>query len=111
MMASLPAKQPPAPPESLAERFRRLAALWHQDTDFLSSMEESSDHPAYQEIIGLGPAVVPLLLRDLELNHTHWFDALQAITGADPVPASTGGNIAKMAEAWIHWAKDQGYRW
>lgn len=112
-MATVPTKPTPAPPptETVEERFRRLAAVWHRETDYLSSMEESDRHPVYQEIIGLGPEVVPRLLRDLEENHTHWFGALGAITGANPVPASAGGNIPQMVEAWLRWAKDQGYRW
>jgi hypothetical protein len=99
------------PGETVEERFRRLAAAWHRDTDYLSSMDEADSHPAYQEITRLGPEVVPLLLRDLEDNHTHWFPALEAITGARPLSAAPAGNIPKMAEAWLRWAKDNGYRW
>ena len=99
------------PAETVEERFRRLAAAWHRDTDYLSSMEEADRHPAYQEIIRLGPEVVPLLLRDLADNHTHWFTALEAITGARPLSAAVAGNIPGMAEAWLRWAKDNGYRW
>jgi hypothetical protein len=97
--------------ESVEERFHRLAAVWHQDTDYLSSMEDADNHPAYQEIIRLGAPVVPLLLRDLAANHTHWFGALEAITGAQPVPASAGGDIQAMTECWLHWARDHGYQW
>jgi hypothetical protein len=112
-MAPIPAKETPAaqPTETVEERFRRLAAVWHRETDHLSSMSEANSHPAYQEIIRLGPDVVPLLLRDLEENHTHWFGALRGITGANPVPAAAAGNIPKMAEAWLRWAADHGYRW
>jgi hypothetical protein len=112
-MATTPFKQARTPqsPETVAERFRRLAPVWRDQTCFLSSMSEASAHPAYQEIIGLGPEVVPLLLRDLQENHTHWFAALRAITGANPVPKAVAGNIPKMAEAWLGWAKDNGYRW
>ncbi len=111
-MASIPLKQPTSPrAESVEERFRRLAATWHKETDYLSSMSEASSHPAYQEIISLGPPVVPLLLHDLEQNHTHWFAALRGITGANPVPPSAAGNISRMAEAWLRWAKDNGYQW
>jgi hypothetical protein len=111
-MASIPVRQTPAtPPETVEQRFRRLAAVWHAATDYLSSMEKSDRHPAYQEIIRLGPEVVPLLLRDLEDHHSHWFSALEAITGADPIPDSAGGNIPKMVEAWLRWAKSNGYQW
>ncbi len=99
------------PPETIEERFHRLAAAWHRDTDFLSSMDAAESHPAYQEIIRLGPAAVPLLLRDLAENHTHWFGALEAITGVRPAPASAAGDIPRMAEAWLRWAQDNGYRW
>jgi hypothetical protein len=102
---------PDTPAETVEERFRRLAAAWHRDTDYLSSMEESEGHAAYQEIIRLGPDVVPLLLHDLAANHTHWFTALEAITGARPVPVSAAGNIPRMAEAWLRWATENGYRW
>jgi len=111
-MSAAPVKPTPnTAAETLEERFRRLAAAWHTDTDYLSSMEEAASHPAYQEIVRLGPAVVPLMLRDLADHHTHWFAALEAITGARPVPASVAGNIPRMAEAWLRWAKDNGYQW
>ncbi len=111
-MATTPVKPtPPTPAETVEERFRRLAAAWHKDTDYLSSMEDAEVHPAYQEIIRLGPEVVPLLLRNLAENHTHWFAALKAITGAWPAPAPAAGDIPRMAEAWLRWAKDNGYRW
>jgi|SRR5439155_22343518 len=112
-MASIPLK--PSPPtqrtETLEERFRRLKATWEMATGHLSSMSAASEHPAYQEVIRLGPAVVPLLLRDLEDNETHWFRALREITGANPIPPSAAGNIPEMAAAWLRWAKDNGYQW
>jgi hypothetical protein len=112
-MASPPVPQTPAAPpaESLEEKFQRLAAAWHKAVAHHSSTTVRNNHPAYQEIIRLGRDVVPLLLRDLEDNHTHWFYALRQITGADPIPESAAGNIPQMAEAWLRWAKDHGYRW
>ena len=112
-MATVPASQRPATPpeESLEQRFQRLADTWHKAVAHHSSSSVRTNHPAYQEIVRLGPEVVPLLLRDLADNHTHWFAALEAITGARPVPASIAGNIPRMAEAWLRWAKDNGYRW
>lgn len=97
--------------ETVETRYRRLAAVWQNDTQFLSSMEEAEEHPAYQELIGMGSDVVPCLLRDLAANHTHWFGALEAITGARPVPAADAGNVTRMADAWLRWAKDHGYQW
>jgi hypothetical protein len=111
-MATTPVKQTPdTPAETVEESFRRLAAAWHRDTDYLSSMEDAETHPAYQKIIGLGPEVLPLLLRDLEENHTHWFAALEALTGARPVPSAMAGNIPGMVEAWLRWARENGQQW
>jgi hypothetical protein len=112
-MSTVPAKQTPAttPIETVEERFRTLAAVWERAVGHLSSMTAASNHPAYQEIIRLGPVAVPLLLRDLEANETHWFIALRQITGANPIPPSAAGNIPQMVEAWLRWARDNGYRW
>jgi hypothetical protein len=110
LMAAIPLKptQPPSPRETLEDRFRRLAATWRDATAHLSSKTAASSHPAYQEIIGLGPPVVPLLLRDLEENQAHWFIALRQITGAQPIPPSAASDIRRMVEAWLCWGKDSG---
>jgi hypothetical protein len=112
-MASTPVKQTPAtaPTESLEARFRRLAAVWQKAVAHQSSTTLRNNHPAYREIIALGRDVVPLMLRDLEENHTHWFCALREITGTDPIPESAAGNISQMVEAWLHWGRENGYRW
>jgi predicted DNA-binding antitoxin AbrB/MazE fold protein len=99
------------PVEDVERRFRQLAAEWERAVAHHSSTTMRNNHPAYREIIRLGPQVVPLLLRDLQANHTHWFCALREITGANPVPESAAGNIPKMAEAWIAWAREKGYEW
>jgi hypothetical protein len=112
-MASVPVTSSPAssPPETLEQTFRRLAAEWKKAVALQSSSRVRETHPAYQEIIGLGPAVAPLLLRDLEKNETHWFSALQRITGARPVPEDDAGNVPRMVEAWLRWARENGHQW
>jgi hypothetical protein len=112
-MSTIPTEQSPqpAPQETVEERFRRLEAIWHADTRYSSSSREIREHPAFQEIIRLGDEVVPLMLRDLERAPHFWVWALATITGANPVPASDRGNIARMSEAWVRWGKENGYRW
>ena len=112
-MSTVPKKQRPAIPPAggITEEFQRLAGEWHNAVDYHSSTTVRNSYPAYQKIIALGPDVVPLLLRDMEENHTHWFYALRTITGANPIPPSSSGNISQMVEAWLRWAKDNGYRW
>jgi hypothetical protein len=98
---------PPDP--DLERRFRELVAQWQAEVAPLSSTTARVQHPAYRAIIALGPAVVPLLLRELEQRPNHWFAALRSLTGADPVPPADRGRIGPMTEAWIPWGKDQGY--
>jgi hypothetical protein len=97
------------PAETVEDRFRRLAAAWHKAVAHHSSTTIRNSHPAYQEIIGMGPPVVPLLLRDLEENQTHGFCALREITGANPIPVPAAGNITQMVNAWLQWARENGY--
>ena len=68
------------------EKFRALVSEWKEDTKFLSSTTAMTLHKAYQEIIGMGPLVIPLILRELETTPDQWFAALKALTGVDPVP-------------------------
>src|SRR5262245_5470363 len=96
--------------ETLEEKFRRLAETWRKAVAHHSSSTIRNSHPAYQEIIAMGWAVVPLLLRDLAEQGTHWFGALNQITGADPVPDEDAGNIAKVKEAWLRWGTENGYQ-
>jgi len=90
-------------PTALARQFQTLAAQWKAATAFLSSTTAMVAHPAYQAIISLGPPVVPLLLQELEREPAHWFEALTAITGEDPVSPEDWGKIPKMAAAWLAW--------
>ena len=112
-MPPLPAKPtlPVEPAENIETKFRRLAAAWRADTAYLSSTSDQVAHPAFGEIVAMGPAVIPLLLRELENRTGHWHRALRRITGVDPTPAADRGNIAKTADAWLRWGKEQGYEW
>ena len=112
-MATAPVKQAisAASTESVEQRFRRLEMLWNAETGYLSSDTEIVGHPAFREIISMGEAVVPLMMKDLAARSSLWVWALPEITGADPVPPSERGNIRKMSEAWLRWGREQGYRW
>jgi hypothetical protein len=97
--------------ESVREKFQRLANRWHKAVAHLSSSSKRESHPAYQEIIAMGNPVVPCLLGDLATMRRHWFTALTAITGANPVAQEDAGDIARMTDAWLLWGRGKGYRW
>lgn len=72
------------------DRFAHLAAQWKSERGPSSSVSKLSMHTAYQQIIGMGDVVIPLIMADLEKAPDHWFWALHAITGGDPVPKRLG---------------------
>lgn len=106
-MSTVPTRQTPAtgPAETIEEKFQRLASVWLSETAYLSSSSDLVGHPAFQEIVGMGTAIVPLLLRELEKRTGHWHRALRRITGADPVSPADRGNIGRAAEAWLGWGR------
>lgn len=92
---------------SVEKDFVTLARQWKEACVFLSSTSAMVAHPAYQSIIELGQPAVPLLLQELEKEPVHWFEALKAITGEDPVARKDWGNISAMTSAWLAWGRSQ----
>ena len=91
--------------DKLFLRFSLLKKQWEEDTAVLSSMSTMAAHPAYQEIISMGKDAIPFLLAELKREPAHWFWALKAITGEDPVKPGQRGRMKEMAEAWLAWGK------
>jgi hypothetical protein len=92
----------------LAQRFRVEATKWEQETMHLSSTARRVLHPSYQAIMGMGPDVVPILLRDMQQTRRSWFWALRHITGVNPVDPADVGNVDKMISAWVKWGNKEG---
>jgi hypothetical protein len=92
---------PPAAAGANVENlFLMLARRWKEERGPTSSTTEMATCPSYQRIIGLGPAAVPLILREL----------LKAITGEDPVPAASRVKVGEMARLWVEWGGQMGKR-
>lgn len=90
-------------------KFQILKQEWETQTAHLSSITEIAMHPAYQQIIGMGKEVIPLILKELKKKTGHWFWALKSITGEDPGPPDQRGRMDKMRELWLGWGDEQGY--
>jgi hypothetical protein len=91
--------------DTLRERFRALAHRWRSETRWFSSTTEIAMNPAYQAIIGMGPAALPMILEDLRQNSGHWFWALKAISDEDPVVPRDRGSVKEMKRAWLRWGE------
>ncbi len=101
----------PATATNLEETFDGLVARWKAERGPTSFVTEMVQHPAYQQIIALGEVVIPLLLRELERQPDHWFSALRTLTGANPVSPENRGKVDQMAQDWLNWGREHGYRW
>jgi hypothetical protein len=111
LMAAIPISPlPPVPADQIVRQFRQLEAEWKAETEHLSSSTKIMGHHTLQEIVAMGCAVVPLMLGDLRRGPCLWVWALPELTGADPVAPVDRGDIAKMTEAWLHWADGHGYQ-
>ncbi len=54
---------------------------------------------------------VPFILKDLIANGPDdWFWALSKITGENPITEDIAGDMNKMTEAWLTWARKAGYQ-
>ena len=93
----------------LFEEFVNLAAQWQAETASASTARRIVSHPAYLRIIGMGDCAVPWILDQLEGEEAHWFEALHAITGANPVRDEDRGVYSKMAQAWLAWGRENGW--
>lgn len=94
--------------------FKNLVKQWRLQRGTTSSTTEMVLSPAYQSIIGMGPAAIRLILAQLASEGNdpdHWFWALQVLTKANPVSESDEGNLRSMARAWLDWAASEGYAW
>ena len=100
----------PSEPDKPAERkFGELVAQWHDECKLSSSITDICTNMAYQQIIAMGTESLQFIFRELEKRPDHWFWALKAITGHNPVPAEAIGDMEAMTNAWLDWARRNNY--
>ena len=78
---------------------------WKRETAHLSSLGKILTHPSYLRIIALASRheeFLKFLLEEMQSDPDHWFSALTAITGEDPV--SPESDFDESAAQWIDWA-------
>lgn len=105
-------ESPPMPSQEDSRKFKHLSEQWKSERGAMSWVVDMATCRAYQSIIGMGPVAIPLILAQLESEGDepdHWFWALRALTGVNPVTADDRGNIVKIAQAWITWGRSAGY--
>lgn len=91
--------------------FRTYVEQWKCDTQHWSSVTKMLAHRSYLNIVALSRIAKPnqlarLLLEELQNDPDHWFDALEVITGQNPVQPDM--DFDQAVEAWVQWGKDNG---
>jgi hypothetical protein len=92
----------------LRERFEQLRDEWKAQSQCLSNTAQIAMLWSYQQIIGMGMPVVPLILAELRRETDHWFWALEAISAENPAPPEAVGKVEQTAEAWLDWGRRKG---
>ena len=96
------------------ERFQTLAKEWRAARNASSSTKVITTHPAYQQIMAMGPDAIPFILAELQQKTDHWFWALSMIAKSmpnyeNPVHPSIRGKMSAMAAAWVEWGRANEY--
>ena len=89
----------------LEQRFIELATRLHEETQFYSMTRQFVEHPAYGEIVAMGEAAVPWLLREMTRMPSHWPILLKEITGEDPAINAEPGKVDQVEAAWLEWGR------
>ena len=95
--------------ESKSKVFKKLAESWHKDTGHYSFSYLITSHEAYLKIIAMGAVAIPFILQDLQECGGNWYVALRILSGQDPVPLKSKGDVPLMKESWFRWGRDNGY--
>ena len=93
----------------LARRFRQFATTWKNETGMYSVDTRKVAHPAYLKIVGMGSEVIPLIFQDLEEHGGHWYQALEALLGFNPMDGIGGLSIRELKTMWLDWGRQHGY--
>ena len=98
--------------ESVDEkRFQELTAKWQGDfsLSISSNPTDCLKNDAFREIIAMGPAALPLILREYEATaHMEWAVALGQICGFSPVKPESRGKSDLVRNDWLEWGRKEG---
>lgn len=90
-------------------RFHRLLNQWRAQTIYSSFIEEKVKHPAFRQIVDIGEAAIPWILKEIKVCPSFLYLALQIITGENPVPPQDRGKARAAIDAWIEWGNGEGF--
>jgi hypothetical protein len=86
------------------QKFEHLAISW-QEYNSGQSVIDYSDF-AFEQIVGMGVAVVPLLLERVASGESEWIYALKCISGVQAETTEMQGDEDQVVQAWIQWGRN-----
>ena len=92
------------------EKVDTLAAEWADHcrrTWFSSNLAHYLDHPAYRELVALGPDALPSIVEHYRGDDLPWEFMLQEITGIRMMDPGAY-NPAEVRRRWLEWWAGQG---
>lgn len=109
--ASVPVAEADFSPQAtklgVIDRFRRLYSVWLDDTAHMSSVREMMAQESFEQMVAMGPDVLPLVLRELKAKPTFLFLVAQRITGHNPVTPDCVGDVQKIVTCWVNWLQQE----
>ncbi len=95
---------------NLEQLFDENVQLWKRETGHASSVAKAISHASYLRVIGLSKysrdhQLEKLLLTEMKTEPDHWFAALTAITGENPVKPEDDFDTA--VQRWLDWGKSK----
>lgn len=90
---------------TLEAQFRFLVSEWKHAT-LIAPLSAKMESDAYQQIISMGSAAIPLILAELRDRPDDWFLALNQLTGEDAAAGIANWNLARLA--WLSWGRNRG---
>lgn len=90
---------------ALGHKFERLAVWWESGTMHFSSSRMMKEHPAFQQLVDLGPDIIPLAMERLKRDlGVFWFLVLLELVD-NPPDTAVEGDMAEMRKRWVEWEK------
>lgn len=85
-------------------KFYLHLAQWRDETAFLSTLDDKLQNAHFQAILGLGRAILPLIIDELQRHPDFLFLALNSLAPESDVIAFKG-SPSETIEAWLRWAE------
>jgi len=93
----------------LEDRFLYHYGMWCKETACLSSTTKIVENFHYKEIISMGVAVIPLIVKEMRKEPNHWFHAIDSILGVKvPIPKEMAGKVQELTDHYLKWLEKNG---